>query len=104
MTEETEEVLWHVSFDDNHQPVFVKAKTRRDATAVVRRVFDRRKYDFDWEECAEITRTEKQDVESEVRGDPPHVAIVPYRFYCIRYEKRVNQAGFKGVYQTRLYY
>lgn len=45
------------------------------------------------------------DIESAVRGSEPTFEVIePRQYHMIKHEKRVNQAGFKGVYQVRLNY
>jgi len=105
MSEEKEETLWEVQFEnDEHQPVYVQAPGKAEAWSVTRRMFDRQKYDFDFEEVCELTETSKRDPREAVKGDRPFRAIVPHKYHMTQYEKRVNQGGFKGVYQTRFYY
>jgi hypothetical protein len=101
----TEEKLWLVEFEnDEHQPVYIQAETEKQAGSVARRMFDRKKYDFNWTQCISIEETSKRNPEEAVKGRKPYRAIVPYKYHMVQYEKRVNQVGSKGVYYTKLYY
>lgn len=103
--DDIEETLYRIVIGDEQQ-TYIMAPREKDALSVARRLYDRPKYDFDFGTVdIDVEDTGQTDIESAVRGDePPFTAIVPHRYYMVRHEKRVNQAGYKGVYQTRLYY
>jgi hypothetical protein len=93
------ESIWRVDFDeDGVQPQYVIASSKRDVHVALKRMYRAPRYDFDWEEY-EATDTESTDVVGAVRGPEPPFSVLESRRFSIReHEKRVNQAGFKGVY------
>lgn len=100
-----DETIWLATVDGGRLVQYIVAPDEQRAQAVCRRIFDRRKFNFDWAEVGELEDTGSTDIESMVRGDEqPFSVIVPQRYYLVEYEKRVNQGGFKGIYQRYLNY
>lgn len=95
-----DESIWRVEFntDDQYYPVYVIAPNEIGVHVVLGRMYGEED-GFDWEDNV-VTRSHYTDIEDAVRGDePPYSSFEAKPYQIVEHEKRVNQAGFKGVYQ-----
>jgi len=93
-----EETIYHVTFEDAEREEYVLAPDKKKAHVVLKRMFRAPRYDFDWEQY-EIDDIGHSDIESAARGsEPPFSVLVAKQYQIIEHEKRVNQAGYKGMY------
>lgn len=94
------ETIWLAEFE-NGRKQYVLAPNERKADTVLKRMFNHPRYDF-YNEDYDLEDTGMTDVESAARGDEkPFSVIEARRYFLIEHEKRVNQAGFKGIYDKR---
>ncbi len=97
----SDETIYLVEFDDVAPSQYVLAPGENEAHVVLKRMYRVPKYDFDWSEY-ELTDMETTDIESVARGSEPPFSVLEADTYQIReHEKRVNQAGYKGMYVRR---
>lgn len=93
--------LQEVELDGKAKSIYVNAENDRQVRTILKRMFRNDKTNFAWDEYEIVGETEEEP-QSAVRGpDGPYVAYVPSAYEIVAYEKRVNQAGFKGVYTER---
>lgn len=92
-----EDTIWLIEFS-NGSKQYVLAPDEKKAHVVLKRMYRAPRYDFDWEDY-EITDTNSTDIESMARGSEPPFSVLEANQYTIQeHEKRVNQAGYKGMY------
>lgn len=93
-----EETIYHVTFDNVDREEYVLASNEKQVHVVLKRMFRAPRYDFDWTEY-EISDTGSTDIESMARGrESPFSVLEAKRYRIYEHEKRVNQAGYKGMY------
>lgn len=98
-----ERTIYHVTFEDVDREEYVLAPDKQAAYVVIKRMFRAPRYDFDYSDC-EIVDTGSTDIESMARGDePPYSVLVADSYRIAEHEKRVNQGGFKGMYERYWY-
>lgn len=98
---EDDETIYELSFEGEYPSAYVVANSDESAMNIARRLFDRMDSYDGWRDYISVQDTGSTDIEGMARGpEQPFSVIVPHRYYMVEYEKRVNQAGFKGIYQV----
>lgn len=89
--------IWRVDFEDANSQ-YVIAPNIRAVHTILKRMYRAPQYEFDWEEY-ELTDLGHTDIEAVARGDePPFSVLEAKKYHILEHEKRVNQAGYKGMY------
>jgi len=97
----TDETIYHVTFENSDREEYVLAETEKQVHVVLKRMFRAPRYDFDWTEY-DVRDTGSTDIERMARGsEPPFSVLEAHTYHITEHEKRVNQAGYKGMYLRR---